>query len=236
MRNRETRHIGGNVILIIAIVSLSAVVLLLGGVFRSSSETNHNTGSGVSTAEVAYPAPLPTPTGMQRKPSDPFVRVIAPEVVDINPIDATKAAQAVIRSRVSQVLPPRWSTPDGSRPSDPFNSDEGIYTPVKITVLETYRGTTPSEIILNISGGVIGQDEVRVIPKELFTFTAGEEVLLFLARGDGSPNGSSMAYWDRYTVTADRQARNGFHTMPLDQLLTIIRRVPTPTAILTVVK
>jgi hypothetical protein len=139
---------------------------------------------------------------------------------------ATQGASLVIIGTVKQVLPARWTTPDGRRPANPYDRSDPqlIYTPVLIEVEQYLKGgQSQREVLIFGSGGVVGEDSFEDRGGGLITFQEGERVLLFLderVRNGVTLNGAPL--WRQvsthYRLTPDGQATNGYHTLPLQQL------------------
>ena len=103
----------------------------------------------VSNSNLA-PEQLPTPTADPPKPSDPYAVVLIPEVVAVDPVDATKASSHIVYGKVIEVLAPRWSTPDGKRPDNPFEQQFAIFTPIRIAVIETLKGAKQENVTIYV--------------------------------------------------------------------------------------
>lgn len=181
------------------------------------------------------PGQIPTPRPTSR-PSDPYTVITAGTgIPDVQLM--TKEATVVVLGTVRQVLPARWTTPDGRRPANPHDpaNRESIATPVLVEVEQYLKGQQPQrQLIVFAPGGTIGQDRVAVNlnGRDQFAFREGERVVVFLderLRGSArTSNGSPL--WNPlsgyYTVNEDGQATNGFRTVPLQQLLDEIAAVP----------
>ena len=184
------------------------------------------------TATFPPPPPQPTP-----RASDPYHLTVAAEPSYWQPDDMTKFAPIVIVGAVTKVHPPRWTTPDGTRPSNPWTTDnrETIYKPVEITVTQYLKGAQQQQRLLIFAvGGTIGQDSVAYSPEALLTFHEGEQVVLFLIESRYSLEDIVLLnVVDHYTITSDSKAKNYFQTVPQQQLLDAVRSAAihlTPTS------
>jgi len=87
-------------------------------------------------------------------------------------------ANVIALGTVVEVAPPRWTTPDGTRPANPHTGDETIYSPVVIEVERYLKGERPSQQLGVLEpGGEIDQDAVS---RACFIFNEGDHVVLFL--------------------------------------------------------
>ena len=133
---------------------------------------------------------------------------------------------------VKQVMPARWTTPNGQRPPNPHaaSNRETIFRPVLFDVEQYLKGQQPQDRLLIFAyGGQVGQDSVRLENDDTFEFREGEQAILFLVNHGRSLNGSLM--WDinaHYTITQDGKATNSYHTLPLQQLLNEIQAALKP--------
>lgn len=177
-----------------------------------------------------YTPRTPTPTHL---PTDPLRSILfAERVSDIR--DSTKAAGVIVTCTVRKVGPSRWSTPDGNRPANPWaeGNQDFIFTPITVTVDSYIKGLLPqTELRLHGYGGTVGQDSMGW-GDDLYNFIEGDRVLLFIFRGQGvNPSTvSNLNLWDvydRFSITADGQAVNMYHEMPLQQLLDQISAILT---------
>lgn len=172
--------------------------------------------------------PLPS-SSYNPKPEDPLhVSACAQRethievVMDYSPI--------IVRGTITQVPPPRWSTPDGRRPANPHARDSVgiIYRPVVLEVEEYLKGEQPQRtLVLLAAGGAIGQDSLSYCGDPIFTFQEGEHVVLFLYPPEetfgvishDTPGGPPLLdIAEHYTVTSDKQAFNIRRQIPLQQL------------------
>jgi hypothetical protein len=177
-----------------------------------------------AVAGELVPTPRPTP-----RPNDPYYVIsVGTGTPDVQ--RATKEATVVAIGTVRQILPARWTTPNGRRPANPHDpaNPESISRPVLIEVEQYLKGQQPQrQLQLFAPGGAVGQDkvEVRLNGRAQFMFREGERVVVFLnERVYGSTktlNGSPL--WEplssHYTVGSDGLATDGFRTVPLQQLL-----------------
>lgn len=196
-----------------------------------------------------FPTYVAEPTEEVGPESDVDLRPIDPNqplTIIINPLRSPDTATSVNESttiligNVTEILPARWSTPDGQRPQDPRANgvSELIYTPVRIAIEQSISGDiNGGEIIIHALGGVVGTDEVILSGDDLANFQVGDKVLVFVKdRGtiiDGNPR---IEVAERYTITSDGVATNIYRSLPLADLLAEIQAAtnqPLPTVVVT---
>lgn len=91
----------------------------------------------------------------------------------------------IIIGDVSNVLPSKWNTPDGKRPSENNNTPPYIiYTDTNIKIVENLKGSLNSTIIVRTLGGTVGQDTQNV--EDQPSYNINEKVLIFLKK-DNDP-------------------------------------------------
>jgi hypothetical protein len=168
------------------------------------------------------PTPLPTP-----RPSDPLTASLFAERESVVSL-STDNATLIITGTVTKVYSARWTTPDGSRPANPWDSSEGyqIYTPVMVMIDEALKGSEQpgTELLIYGYGGQVGQDSLVWAGDDLYDFQEGDRVVLFLFRSDVSrpANSTTLDLWDvydRFTITNDGRAVNSSHNVALQDLL-----------------
>ncbi len=180
---------------------------------------------------VEKPTPPPYTPFPTKKPSDPYnVRGISYRVP--NTRFSTKEATAIIIGTVKQVGPARWSTVNGARPPNPHAPDnkEFIFRPVLIDVEQYLKGQPPQkQLLVAADGGVVGQDSFFEMGDDIFTFSEGERVIVFLVGRGRSLNANAL--WEiveRYTITLEGNAVNSRRQVPFKQLLTEITTALNP--------
>jgi len=184
---------------------------------------------------VVSRSPLPSSSMLQssasaRQPETPiYVRACGQRVTDVKVVN--DVASMIVRGTVTHVSPPRWSTPDGTRPRNPHARESAgfIYRSVTIDVEHYLKGEQPDQTLLVIAaGGTVGQDTFDYCGDPIFTFQEGEQVVLFLyprdapanPSGDAPPGGPrTMGIAEHYTITDDGQALNIQRQVPVQQLL-----------------
>lgn len=182
-------------------------------------------GIPAATAIIPELYPPPVTTIAPEDPSAPFHVMVNSEPGGLDQDTLTQVSSLIIYGTVTEVQPARWSTPDGARPKNPFSADNTafIYTPVRISITQQLKGKPQNEVLIYVSGGVVGQDIVEVERVEQYSFSIGQRVLLYLPKSTPSLNGVIFNFYDRYTITSDDQARNEVQQIPLQQLLDSIR-------------
>ena len=125
----------------------------------------------VTPAVPLTPVFEPTPTPWTPAPGDPFnyAYSLAYGASPFN-ADALVAVNDVIAiGRVVQILPARWTTPDGTRPSDPWRTvpdQYAIVTPVVIQLDAPPLLSRPDtdlssgQLVIATEGGQVGQDSI----------------------------------------------------------------------------
>jgi hypothetical protein len=168
------------------------------------------------------PAPLPT-----TDPSAPFDLVVQARRAS-SPQFVARQAEVIVTGTVRQVMPARWTTVNGQRPSNPHALTESIFTPVLIEV-ETYlKGQQQLQLLLYAPGGRVGQDVIRYEPND-FTFRNSERVIMYLTKWDRLIDNKEL--WniiDRYTISSNGQAVNSQRELPLQQLRVEIHEAGNP--------
>jgi hypothetical protein len=231
----------GIAVIVVVFLGLGTAIALTTGSLPTRTQSNSNAASVQGPPNLAYPVPgtpLPTvtlpaalpypPPGATSTPIPPDTPYNVRSSADGPAWDQdtlTKRSSAIIYGTIIQVQPARWSTPNGQRPKNPFdpNNTAFIYTPVKIRVIELLKGNLQQEILIDISGGTVGQDSAKVMSEDRYTFKEGQQVILYLPDGATYLNGAIHNFYDRYTITADGQAQNENRKVPLLQLLDSIR-------------
>lgn len=135
----------------------------------------------------------------------------------------TQTAGTILVGTVVQVLPARWTTPDGQRPARPCTGPPhfGIVTPVRIRVEQVVKGQiVTADITVDAFGGTIGQDRYFYVDRDNPTvFQVNERVIVFL-------NKNSII--GRYDIRADGTAVNRYapyESTTLSQLLSEIAAI-----------
>lgn len=227
-------------------VLLAALAALLAGSacapFAEGPTPTRTAMSAPDTPTVAItptvPAPAPTAT-----PAPPCALVLA--VGDGLPAieSQTTMSAAIAIVTVERLLPARWGTPDGARPSNPCVQRGppyyGIFTPVLVRVERYVRGELQErELLLSWEVGQVGVDRQMSGQIDGYTmdgYREGERMIVFLR----PPHvvASIMAgvpLWDssfRYIITPEQMVtvreRASFsrRTIPLEQLLAEIDAV-----------
>lgn len=174
----------------------------------------------------------PTPTYSTPPPSEPFILTVVGEKIP-NTSRSTSQATFVVIGIVKQVLPARWTTPDGRRPANPHAStnQEIIFTPVLLEVEQAIKGQPSQLLYVFAFGGTMGLDRVERTSDDVDKFTQGERVMAFLAPEPRGLNLNNNVLWrviERYTVRPDGQVENSHLTLPLDKLMLEIREAIRP--------
>ncbi|MBA3530703.1 MAG: hypothetical protein H0T73_02120 [Ardenticatenales bacterium] len=174
-------------------------------------------------------------------PHTPYHLKIEPFVLRVPLEQEISGADVIVRGTVRKVLPSRWTTPGGVRPSNPFETpNETIFTPVLIEVEEYLKGKQPQlQLLIFVVGGIAGQDAVEVDYGDPSPFREGQQLVLFLSDPQlgayapqfktlneehrGQRYGQLWTIYD-YFVVANNRAVNSRFNESLDQLIATIRQ------------
>lgn len=139
-----------------------------------------------------------------------------------------KSSDTIAMGTVKEVLPGKWNTPDGKRPTELKN--EIIYTDVIIDVGQYLKNPQASKnLTVRVLGGTVGIDSMTAEDEP--KFEPNEKVILFLTREDtitGNIGGQHLrvqgGIHGKFTITADQQAvrpdlPQEYRSMPLQELL-----------------
>jgi hypothetical protein len=145
--------------------------------------------------------------------------------------DLNNYSDTIVTGTVKQILPSKWNTLDGKRPSkDNVKVDQSsfIYTDIVLSVDKYLKKPSESkeskEIIVRIVGGTIGAD--RVISEDEPSFKTGEKVLLYLTKD--TINVDSEHYLvtgsdqGKFILTDDGKAVRPDETVSQEELLSTI--------------
>lgn len=158
--------------------------------------TDTSTDSTGVVQSTASPAPTATPCPSfqsgrpQQTPAEPFnFGLISDQVAeDPGTLGYVSVSQFVVTGRVEEILPARWSTPDGTRPENPYD-----VVPQSATIVTPYIIALDSPPILNrtstnldngrivalMNGGNVRNDSVTIHLPWL-NLSVGERVLITL--------------------------------------------------------
>ncbi len=166
---------------------------------------------------------VPLPTSNADAPFNQIVSVY--RTSEITP-STTKAA-VILLGRVQEIGSARWTTVDGQRPADPRSADSPytIFRPVRVQVDTVLKGTYADQAIqLYAIGGVVEADSVLWPGDDLYTFNAGELILIFVNQYPTTPILNGSLLWelvDKFTIL-DNQAVNTYNHRPLHDVVRTI--------------
>ncbi|HII02979.1 TPA: hypothetical protein HA351_15445 [Methanosarcinaceae archaeon] len=153
----------------------------------------------------------------------------------LSPEELAKKSDLILIGSVKEILPARWSTPDGGQPENAIEAlgrDEVIYRDVVISVDEYLKNSLSSnEVVVRVLGGIVGNLGMDV--EDEASFEPGEDVLLYLVE-DTSPATKDLKpehfrvtgiSQGKYTLTGDGKAVKSGETVDLEELLEIINDV-----------
>jgi hypothetical protein len=176
----------------------------------------------ILTPRVLIPRTVPSPI-----PSDPYEIIVNGERGIFDPKEITKMSEVVVVGTVRKVMPARWTTADGKRPSNPHAPDNThtIYRPVLIDIELPIKGIQNKQsLILFAWGGVVGNDSARSSMDNLYTFNQGDRVVVFLNKqGNNLNNEPLWSIIEHYTIDGQDNANNGYQSIPLQKLLDDVR-------------
>lgn len=170
-------------------------------------------------------------------PNEPYEVTIHQELIP-DTVLSTRDSDLVIQGIVTKVYPARWTTPDGTRPVNPFASDSAdfIYTPVQVDVKTFFKRTLVDKasgssnlttVMLMANSGTVGQDSARR-DDDLNTFKEGDLVVLFLRTLPLLPKAvpvqefNNLPMWrvmEHYTIDNENNAFNTYRKVPLGVLV-----------------
>ncbi len=205
--------------------------------------------------EVDFPTPLPPQKPVQLTPvptgSDPSFDngpsaiyvpntpvPAAPHHVRISIFhmpDAKRSAllaSVIVEGITTKIDSARWSTVDQKRPANPWAADNqyGIFRPVTVQVTSTLKGSSiPSEVLINVSTGVVGQDSVES-NDDFYHYEVGDHVILFLTQTtpEGMQEVNGRPLWrvlEHYTINAQGQAVAAGHAVSVSQIHQDVQQV-----------
>ncbi|RIK41544.1 MAG: hypothetical protein DCC58_12335 [Chloroflexi bacterium] len=219
----------------------------------SASPTDAPDASPTFAGGTVTPAPettpiVPTSVIVTPDPDDPFTLVVNFEFVpmEASAEDLVASCEIIAIGDVVAIREARWTTPDGARPTNPWDQVPSEYTIITPIVFEL---TTPppyvrdstdvssNQLVIGVDGGVVGPDEVRTnfLIKPL---SVGDHMLVCLKRQRrvGPPglistaDGAAWGLGRTMTLTDDGQAVSygGAVTQPLQPLLDTIAAITSP--------
>lgn len=162
----------------------------------------------------------------------PINITISSSVVSCTHEDLNNYSDTIVIGTVKEILPPKWNTLDGKRPSEAnvkVDQSSFIYTDTIVSVDKYLKKPSESkeskEIIVRTVGGTIGTD--RVISEDDPSFKTGEKVLLYLTKD--TINVDSEHYLvtgseqGKFTLTDNGEAIRPDETISQDELLKTIK-------------
>ena len=184
----------------------------------------------LTTPDTA-PATLTMPAPTDGRAYQLTIHSTGPAEPDIAAL--TAQATLIVEGTVEQVGPARWTTADGRRPPDPFATTTegyakyGIYTPVRLAVHSIWQGEFEASVVsFSLGEGTIGEEFVRLEPRDFWQPAAGQRAVVFLV---ASPEAQGPPYGllDGFVVSADTAA-HPYLELPLAELHAAIAGAFTP--------
>jgi hypothetical protein len=192
----------------------------------------------VTPAIPSTPVPTPTFDLSTPDPSEPYHVAITSSLVAVEPLPLNyfETDQLFVTGRVVELLPARWTTPDGSRPVNPREVVPDVVTIVTPIVLELDGPPVVSlvpvdlssgRIVILIHGGHVGGDSVT---EDVYwhQYTVGERVFVALTAkqignkpGGLVPTEAGPGWWigGKWTLTDDGQAVSYWGSQPAAALI-----------------
>jgi len=182
----------------------------------------HNPVLPILTPRRGVSSTVPSPV-----PSDPYEITISRDRDIFDPKEITNMSEVIVVGTVRKVIPARWTTADGKRPTNPHaaNNIHTIYTPVLIDVDLFIKGIQNQQTMMLFAwGGIVGSDVAKVSADDIYIFNQGERVVVFLNKQKNSINNEPV--WtivEHYNIDSQDNASNGYQSIPLQKLLDDIR-------------
>jgi hypothetical protein len=190
---------------------------------------------------VHKPEQTPDPLPPTPVPSDPMVLTLSVTLgPPLPPETLVQRYGTIVTGTIVEALPSQWTTPDGQRPENPWESVPGTFTIITPYVLEL-DGTlalnllgadlSTGRVVIATEGGQVGQDVVRSnAPSE--QLAVGQRVLVALTNEYGhnedieilfpTPAGLAWSIASKYVITDDGMAVNHAGSQPLAELVAAI--------------
>ncbi|AKB77541.1 hypothetical protein MSHOH_1058 [Methanosarcina horonobensis HB-1 = JCM 15518] len=125
----------------------------------------------------------------------------------LNHTELNNCSDTIVIGTVQEILPSKWNTADGKRPSntdDAFSPFCLIYTDVVISVDKYLKNPLSSkEVTVRVEGGTAGHD--TLIADYEPTFQPGEKILLYLIKDFGP--GTKNIDPEHFRVTGYKQGK-----------------------------
>jgi hypothetical protein len=113
----------------------------------------------------------------------------------------TSISDIVVIAEVVDILPSRWNTQNGDKPTVNDVTSYTIYTDVSVKIVESLKGslsnTADNTIVVRTMGGTVGQDTQNVENQP--SYSVNEKVLVFL-KNDTDPRTKDVG--NKHFVTA----------------------------------
>lgn len=165
--------------------------------------------------------------------SDSSVAVGVSYLVEyLSPDKLVNDSDLALIGSVKEILPAKWSTPDGEEPLNPLEDlgpEVVIYRDVVVSVDEYLKNSlSSSEVIVRVPGGTIGNFTLDV--EDVPSFEPGESVLLFLDE-DTDPTTKDLGpmhfvvsgcFQGKFSLTEDGKAVSEGETVELEEMLKLL--------------
>ncbi len=182
----------------LVILGLVSLVIMTGCIGEEKKNGDIGTPSPQATPEQEV---IVTPIAQWTSESGTYSGVSSStgsmlEKYDLNKL--VSMSDNVVIGDVSSILPSKWNTPDGKKPTDFNNASYTIYTDATIEVGESLKGSlSTTHITVRMLGGTVGKDVQSV--EDQPSFDTNEKVLIFLKK-DSDPRTKDIGYEHFTTV------------------------------------
>jgi len=197
----------------------------------------------VTPAIPITPEPEPTTEPYVLSDHDPLVWVMEPLVVREE--DSAEAvlmqSPVVVEGKVVEILPSRWTTPDGVRPKEGRRVVPDLYTIVTPIILQLQGmplvnlandPVATDSVVLVLVGGKVGEDSLEFNdPRNAITLD--EHILVAINAGHWQvtsgvgnfPTERGPGWWisHKWSITDDGNAVSYWSTRPFDELASELR-------------
>jgi hypothetical protein len=159
---------------IIVILGLMAIVAIAGCIDRGKSINSTNEKNDIVATQIPGKT---SEVGISSSTSGVMERYSLERLVSLSDIVAI--------AEVVDILPSRWNTQNGEKPTINNGTHSIIYTDVNIKIVEYLKGSlNNTTITVRTIGGIVGQDKQYVEDQPLYNIN--EKVLVFL-KNDSDP-------------------------------------------------
>lgn len=149
-------------------------------------------------------------------------------LIELSHEELSKNSDTIVIGTVKEILPSKWNSIDGKKPSEnvTFSPHNVIYTDITINVDKYIKNPLSSkEVRVRVEGGTVGNDTLKSDSEP--SFEIGENVLLYLMKDDNpgtkdiSPDHFIVTgcLQGKYRLTDDGKAIRPDETVSQDELI-----------------